>query len=69
MEKNGMLTENSLSDYDTTKKAAYYEKNGFAVADENNKYKLKDPQPVVSVDLVKPIFHSVVNNGDSVKKN
>ena len=41
-----MLTENSLSDYDTTKKAAYYDAEGFNVADEDNKQKLNKPEAV-----------------------
>jgi hypothetical protein len=43
MEKNGMLTEDSKSDFDLTKKAAYYDEAGFGVADEGNKDKLKKP--------------------------
>jgi hypothetical protein len=46
MEKNGMLTEKSLSDYDNTKKAEYYDAEGFTVADENNKHKLNKPELV-----------------------
>ena len=42
MEKNGMLTEESKNDF-STKKAKYYDKRGFAVADEENKHKLKEP--------------------------
>lgn len=45
-EKNGMLTENSHSDTDTSKKAAYVEKNGHVVADKANKDKLKEPEDV-----------------------
>jgi hypothetical protein len=43
MEKNGMVTEKSQSDFDNTKKAEYYDKEGFAVADKANKEKLKQP--------------------------
>jgi hypothetical protein len=46
MEKNGMLTEKSVSDYDNKKKAEYYDAEGFTVADENNKHKLNKPEPV-----------------------
>ena len=46
MEKNGMLTDRSLSDFDNTKKAQYYDADGFAVADEDNKDKLKTPEPI-----------------------
>ena len=38
-----MVTEKSQSDFDHTKKAEYYDKEGFAVADEANKEKLKQP--------------------------
>lgn len=44
MEKNGMLTEESMSDFDFTKKAAYYDEAGYAVADEANKHKLAKPR-------------------------
>jgi|LauGreDrversion4_2_1035121.scaffolds.fasta_scaffold427289_2 hypothetical protein len=44
MEKNGMLTEKSISDYDNTKKAEYYDAEGFEVADEKNKHKLSKPE-------------------------
>jgi hypothetical protein len=46
MEKNGMLTENSLSDYDSAKKAEYYDAEGYGVADEANKNKLAKPEPI-----------------------
>jgi hypothetical protein len=46
MEKHGMLTEDSHSDTDTTKKAAFVEKNGHTVADAANKKELKEPDPV-----------------------
>ena len=46
MEKNGMLTEKSMSDYDHAKKAEYYDMEGFMVADENNKHKLNKPASV-----------------------
>lgn len=49
MEKNGMVTDKSQSDFDNTKKAEYFDKEGFAVADESNKDKLK--QPVSLKDL------------------
>jgi len=49
MEKNGMLTDKSQSDYDNTKKAEYYDAEGFSVADENNKHKLNKPEPVSNV--------------------
>jgi hypothetical protein len=43
MEKNGMLTEQSQSDFDNTKKAEYIDLEGFAVADSENKDKLSNP--------------------------
>jgi hypothetical protein len=46
MEKNGMLTEESLSDFDNTKKAEFYDEEGFLVADTDHKDQLKNPQPV-----------------------
>lgn len=46
MEKNGMLTEKSLSDFDNTKKASWYDEHDFLVADEKNKEKLKNPKPI-----------------------
>jgi hypothetical protein len=49
-EKNGMLTEKSLSDFDNTKKAEFFDEEGFLVADEANKSKLKTPKPII--DLV-----------------
>lgn len=41
-----MLTETSESDYDRTKKAEYYDADGFYVADEANKHKLSKPEPI-----------------------
>ena len=49
MEKNGMLTDRSLSDYDNTKKAEYYDAEGFKVADEKNKHKLSKPEPISKI--------------------
>jgi hypothetical protein len=50
MEKNGMLTEKSLSDYDTTKKAEFYDAEGFGVSDKDNKQKLNKPEPIKNLD-------------------
>jgi hypothetical protein len=44
MEKNGMLTPDSMSDFDSTKKAEYIDKESPLVADEANKSKLKKPE-------------------------
>jgi hypothetical protein len=49
MEKNGMLTEKSLSDFDNTKKAEYFDADGFAVADSKNKQKLANPTPIEEI--------------------
>jgi hypothetical protein len=50
MEKNGMLTEKSQSDFDNTKKAAYADLEGFAVADEANKDKLNRPVKISEIE-------------------
>jgi hypothetical protein len=49
MEKNGMLTEKSLSDFDKTKKAEWYDAEDYVVADELNKHKLKNPQKIADL--------------------
>lgn len=41
-----MLTEKSVSDYNNTKKAEWYDADGFNVADHDNKDKLKNPRLV-----------------------
>jgi len=50
MEKNGEVTEQSLSDYTDKdgkiKKAEYIDEEGFGVADAENKDKLKKPVPI-----------------------
>ncbi len=52
MEKNGMLTDKSLSDFTDpkgkTKHAAYYDDAGPLVADEKNKHKLKKPVKITN---------------------
>lgn len=45
-----MLTDRSLSDYDQTKKAEYYDADGFAVADSDNRDKLKTPKPLKELE-------------------
>lgn len=50
MEKNGMLTSKSKSDFDNTKKAEYYDKEGFNVADEQTKHMLKSPARVENLN-------------------
>jgi hypothetical protein len=49
MEKNGMLTDKSQSDYDHTKKAEYYDAEGFSVADKEHKHLLKRAESVESL--------------------
>ena len=46
-----MLSEKSQSDYDNTKKAEYYDAEGYSVADEANKHKLNRPEPVKNLEL------------------
>jgi hypothetical protein len=52
-EKNGMVTENSQSDFDLTKKAKYYDEMGTGIADENNKDKLTKPAAIIDFEAVK----------------
>lgn len=44
-----MLTDKSQSDFNNTKKAEYYDAEGFMVADEANKHKLSKPEPLKNV--------------------
>lgn len=44
-----MLTDKSVSDYDSTKKAEYYDAEGFTVADEQYKHKLNKPEPLSNI--------------------
>lgn len=44
--KHGMLTPDSLGDFGSTKKAAFVERHGPAVASKEDRHKLKDPVPV-----------------------
>ena len=53
MEKNGMLTDKSQSDYSFTKRAAYYDADGPTVADEDNKSQLKKPKRIPTSKEVK----------------
>lgn len=64
MEKNGMLTENSYSDTDTAKKAAFVEKDGFTVADAANKDKLKQAQELKKMSLVNSGPLGMFGSGD-----
>ena len=49
MEKYGEVTENSISDYDNTKKAEFYDEEGFGIADAANKDKLAKPAPIAKL--------------------
>jgi hypothetical protein len=49
MVKHGMLTDKSLGDFGTTKKAAWVERHGPAVAAEGDQGKLRDPVPLREV--------------------
>lgn len=46
MEKRNMLTDKSKSDFDMTKKAEYYDEEGFFVADEASKHLLYKPAKI-----------------------
>jgi hypothetical protein len=46
MNKYGMLTTESKSDFDGTKKAEYYDESGFMVADQENKNLLAAPKKI-----------------------
>lgn len=46
MNKYGALTSESKSDFDSTKKAEFYDEDGFEIADAENKQNLKNPQPL-----------------------
>lgn len=58
--KHGMVTEESQSDFDSTKKVAYYDEKSPLIADEANKGKLKKPRrfedgmPLPSCDFTFP---------------
>ena len=53
MEKNGMVTENSQSDFNLTKKARYYDELGTGIADEEHKHLLK--KPVAIIPEIEPV--------------
>ena len=46
MTKYGILREDSKSDFDSTKKAEYYDEIGLFVADEANKHLLHKPKKI-----------------------
>ena len=41
-----MVTTESRSDFDTTKKAEFYDEDGFEIADKENKDQLKTPKKI-----------------------
>jgi len=41
-----MVTVESRSDFDSTKKAEYYDAEGFEIADKAHKEKLKNPKKI-----------------------
>lgn len=43
LEKNGMLTEKSLADFNTQDKVKFIEKHGFLVAGAEDRDKLEEP--------------------------
>ena len=53
-EKNGMVTPDSHSDFDSTKKAEYYDEEGTGIADESNKNKLRRPK---RIEEIEPVFN------------
>jgi hypothetical protein len=46
MNKYGMVTKESRSDFDTTKKAEFYDEDGFEIADREHKDELKNPKKI-----------------------
>ena len=48
MIKHGEVTTESFSDFETAKKAAYYDEEGYVISDESNKDKLKKPVKIVN---------------------
>jgi len=46
MIKTGDLRETSKGDFDRTKKAEYFDEDGYAVADAGNKDKLRKPKRI-----------------------
>ena len=41
-----MLSDKSLSDFDKSKKAEWYDVEGYEIADDTNKDKLKNPKKI-----------------------
>lgn len=46
-----MLSDKSISDFDSTKKAEYYDLDGYMVADEKHKDKLNQPEPIEKLNI------------------
>ncbi len=51
-EKNGMITQDSHSDFNMTKKAKYYDELGTGIADEENKDKLNRPALIPEIEPI-----------------
>jgi hypothetical protein len=49
MNKYGVLNSESRSDFDSSKKAEYFDADGYEVADENNKENLKSPKKIEQI--------------------
>jgi len=55
MNKYGAVTDgDTQSDFDSTKKAEFYDREGSQVADEANKDKLSSPAPISEISTPKP---------------
>lgn len=44
-----MLSTESRSDFDHTKKAEFYDEDGYEIADAENKESLKNPKPLTNL--------------------
>lgn len=44
-----MVTTDSKSDFDSSKKAEFYDEEGFAIADRENKDLLKSPKKIIKL--------------------
>ena len=51
--KYGVVTEDSHSDFNLTKKAKYFDLDGYEIADEDNKHKLKKPALIENNSKIK----------------
>lgn len=51
IEKYGIVTKDSFSDFDSTKKAEYFDAEGDSIADKANKDKLKKPVEIKKANI------------------